>query len=127
MEEKLVALLLANAGVTALVGSRVYWSRRPQGVSLPAIILHRVSGTRNYTMQGSSGFVQSRVQVDCWAQSYAAAKQAARAVIAAVSGLRNADFQGVFVEGEQDTFEIGAGAAELNRTSLDLIISHPEN
>lgn len=133
MEEALTNLLLADTGVTALVGNRVTWLARGQASALPAIVLSRVTGLPDYTMAGPSGLVMSRVQVDCWGLSYAAAKTAARAVKAALSGLGGEHggitFGGMFVEGERDDFDSGSnvqtGAAErYYRTSLDFIIWH---
>ena len=46
MEEALVAYLLANAGLTAIVGNRINWTTRPQGAAVPAVVLTKVSGVR---------------------------------------------------------------------------------
>jgi hypothetical protein len=126
MEANLIAKLLATAGVTALVSTRINWSRRPQGSALPAIVLHRIDGAPDYHHAGASGLVQSRVQVDCWAASYGAAKAIARAVETAVTAQTFTQgatrFDVILIADERDsTFD---ETTPLFRTSLDLMIHH---
>ena len=80
-EQAMFAALSGASAVTALVGTRIYPVTIPAGKSLPAITYFRVSGTpeRRLNNGGSSG-QRVRVQVDCWATTYAAAKSAAAAV-----------------------------------------------
>lgn len=127
MEPALTAQLLAATGLTAVVGQRITWGRRDQGGALPAIVLHRVDGGRDYHMAGASGLVESRVQADCWGATKKTASQAAAALEAAVSGARfnraGIRFDLIMIADERsDTFD-EAGSA-LFRTSLDLIIHH---
>lgn len=124
MEAALLARLLATAGVTALVGQRVNWSRRPQGDPLPAIVLHRIDGTPDVHHAGYSGLVQSRVQVDCWSSSYGSAKAIARAVQTAITAQTFTQgvvrFDVILIADERDsTFD---ETTPLFRTSLDLIV-----
>ena len=122
MEEAIINRLLATAGVTALVGTRVYPGVRTQGAALPALVFNRISGVRDYTMIEASGQVESRVQIDAWAASYAAAKTLARAVRASLSGIAGTysgvEVQGVFLDGERDSFE-GEAPDRLYRVSMD--------
>lgn len=124
MEPALIAKLLASAGVTALVSTRINWTRRPQGEALPAIVLHRIDGAPDVHHGGRSGLVQSRVQVDCWAASYGSAKAIARAVENAVTAQTFTQgairFDCILIADERDTTfdEI----TPLYRTSLDLIV-----
>lgn len=124
MEPALLAKLLASAGITALVSTRINWSRRPQGEALPAIVLHRIDGTPDVHHAGYSGLVQSRVQVDCWAASYGSAKAIARAVQTAITA--QAFTQGavrfdviLIVDVRDSTFD---ETTPLFRTSLDLMV-----
>lgn len=127
MEETLAALLLTDTAVAAIAGNRVNWSDRPQGSALPAVVLHRVSGGRDYHMAGPSGFVRSRVQADCWALTYKDAVQLSRAVRVALSGYSSGDMQGAFIEAERQSVEKEAdGAQRFFRVSLDFMISHAE-
>lgn len=121
MEEALIAFILADAGVTAAVGNRVYWVQRPQASEVPAIVLTRIGGLRDYHTQGPSGLISSRVQADVFAKTYGAAKAASRALIACLSGHKGGRFQGAFVDGERDFYE---GDQALHRVSIDFLISH---
>lgn len=124
MEAALLAKLLATAGVTALVSTRINWSRRPQGEALPAIVLHRIDGAPDVHHGGASGLVVSRVQVDCWAESYGSAKAIARAVETAITAQTFTQgatrFDVILIADERDsTFD---ETTPLFRTSLDLIV-----
>lgn len=131
MEAALVAKLLATAGVTALSSQRINWSRRPQGETIPAgkasIVLHRISGQPDIHHGGPSGLVESRIQVDCWAATYSAAKATARAIEAAITAQRFTQgairFDVILVDNERDdTFD--EASLSYFRTSLDLTVRH---
>lgn len=77
IDERLAAYLLAAPLSSPLVSDRVYPSRLPQSVTLPALTYRQVSGPRDYTHDGPSGLVNSRYQVTCWAESTLSAKQLA--------------------------------------------------
>jgi hypothetical protein len=130
MEEVLRSVLLEAADVAALVGSRIHWVRSPQGSASPRIVLYRIDGLRDMTMQGPSGLVSSRVQVDCIGTTYGSAKGAARAVAARLNGFSGwpsgIRFEGCFLIGERDDFEDADTPDKLFRTSLDFNIWHQE-
>jgi hypothetical protein len=129
MEAALRALIVAASDVTTLVSTRVYWGDVPQSAAKPWVRMNVISGIRDYHMEAPSGLVNSRVQVDCVAISYGAAKGIARAIETAISGYRGTQgsikFGGVFIESERDDTESDTGdTVTLYRTSLDLIIWH---
>ncbi len=131
IEEALRAALAGDGAIAALVGSRIHWAERPQGNALPAIVLHRIAGGRDYHGAGASGLVRSLVQADCWAATYTDAKALARATAAAVNGLTSTingtELQGIFIRSERDMPpEPGSGAERYHRASLDLEIWHDE-
>lgn len=131
MEEALRTFLLAGTDLAALVGTRVHWVRSPQAAASPRIVLYRISGLRDMHMQGPSGLVASRVQVDCIGSSYSSAKTLARIVEARLSGYSGTAggirFEGAFLVGERDDFEDTDTPDKLFRTSLDFNIWHKEN
>lgn len=125
MEESLRSLLIADAGIIAVVGSRVTWGERPRGSALPSIVLHLIDGMPEYVMQGEAGLFRSMVQADCWAKTYAEAKSAARATKAVLSGysgeFNGIVFRGIFVESERDLSDDGTESDDqLFRISIDL-------
>ena len=125
MEEALVAILLKSAGLTALVSTRIHWGRAPQGAPPPYVVLQVISGSPDYTMQGSSGYRQSRVQADVYSQSYTGAKKISRAVTSSLSGRRTGQIQSIFPDGERDLPAADAGeVTNLFRVSLDFMIHH---
>lgn len=128
MEEALRTFLLADTDLAALVGTRVHWVRSPQGTASPRIVLYRISGLRDMHMNGPSGLIASRVQIDCIGSSYGGAKAVARAVEARLSGYSGSAsgvvFQGCFLIGERDDFEDADTPDKLFRTSLDFNIWH---
>ena len=132
MKEALRAALVADAGVAGLVAKRVAWGARPRMSELPSIALHQVSGVRQYAMQGASGLVAARVQIDCWALSNKDATSVADAVNTAIGGLaatvKGVQLQGCFLESEIDFVDDqGATPAELlHRVSLDFMVWHSE-
>lgn len=127
MEETIVALLLNNAAIAQIAGKRVTWVEREQGAALPAVVLTKVSGVRDYNMDGPSGLVSSRVQADCWALKFKDSVRLGRAVRDALSGYRAGDTQGAFIEAERQSVEKEPdGATRYFRVSLDFMIWHAE-
>nr|BDD44654.1 hypothetical protein 5 [Alphaproteobacteria bacterium]BDD46018.1 hypothetical protein 6 [Pseudomonadaceae bacterium]BDD46435.1 hypothetical protein 5 [bacterium] len=128
MEKQLVALLLSAAGLTTLVPENsIEWGRSSQGGALPRIVLQRIDGIRDYHMQGASGYVASRVQIDVYSERYLTTKTIVDAVRALLSGYRGGIFQGIFLDGERDLPAADAGDVKhLFRTSLDFMIHHKE-
>jgi hypothetical protein len=130
MEEALVDWLLGSASVNTFVTnpSAITWVQRKRGLPLPSLVLTVVSRLPDVAMSGRTGLAQARVQFDCYAATYKAAKGLARAVGDRLAEIRNDDgdaLQGAFPEGERDGFETETGGAgDLYRVSLDFIIWH---
>ena len=127
MEEALIVRLLADSGVAALVSNRVFPGSRPQAAALPAVVLQRISGAPGYADDGEIGLDHTRIQVDCWAETYAGAKLLARAVTACLSGFEGTVgatvFQFIELDAERDLREGGTDAADYPfRTALDFLI-----
>lgn len=121
MEEAMTALLASVAG------GRRYWVRAPQGAVRPFVVLQRISGVPDYHFQGPSGLVESRVQIDAYADTYSAVKATARAIKTLLSGHSGGDIQAVFIDGERDLPAADAGdVTNLFRTSLDILVHHGE-
>jgi hypothetical protein len=129
MEEALLSYLLAASAVSSLVGTRINWVRSPQGVLSPRVVLTRVSGIRDMTLNsGPTGYVSSRVQVDCIGTSYGSAKSVARAIETRLSGYSGTTggirFEGCFLIGERDDYFDTDTPDKLFRTALDFNIWH---
>lgn len=123
MEEDFRSLLMADIAISNLVSNRVNYTTHPQGQPLPGLVLNVVSDAEEYTLQGPTGVSQARIQVDCYADTYGAAKLLSRAVRSLLSGYMGGAFQGVFHVGTRDGREGGSNEAERPyRVSLDFMV-----
>lgn len=128
MKDDLLALIRADAGVAAEAGARIWWTERPQGSALPAATMHVVGGRDEYHLQGRLGGVETRVQVDCWAETYLAADGLAQALRALLSGYRRTVgatvFLGIFLDAIRDLTDVGGlSDPRLFRISLDFKVN----
>lgn len=82
----LIARLVDDAAVTAIVGERIYWLVRPQGQTddLPALVLQLVSETRTQHLKGFDDMFEARLQVAAMALRYSVSRQLAEAATAAL-------------------------------------------
>lgn len=130
------AYLLADSGIAALVGDRIYHIKMPQGVTQPSIVFNRISGQGDHHMQGASGLNRPRIQIDCWAKSSAdAAVALANLVKERIDGFKGSvgygsnspqdsvTVQGVFFESERDDYD---SDSEFYRVSHDYLIWYEE-
>jgi hypothetical protein len=127
MEEALIAKLLTDSGVAALVGTRIHPGVRPQGSALPAIVFNMIWANPSYSDDGEDGIAEARVQLDCWGATYTEAKTLARAVKRALSAFGGMSagvrFRYITLDLEHDIQEAGGNAESYPfRTSLDFII-----
>jgi hypothetical protein len=119
--------LTTDAAVSAVVGTRVYWVKVPQGTALPYVRLQTISDPRPVHLQGYESARVTRVQADCFAATYGAARGLAEKIVTAVAV--PADVGGVHfgftkAEGPQDLGEDIAGGTFTHRASLDLLVEH---
>lgn len=84
--ERLYSVLSTAAGVTALVGDRIYPSVPVQNVDYPQISFDISAAEIVPTLAGAtgSGLEDTSVTVECWADSALEAQRVADAVIAAM-------------------------------------------
>lgn len=124
--------LAATAGVTNLVGTRIYLVEAPQNPTTPYLTYHSVSPVRGYTFDGPDGSVRSRFQFDAYDSTVANAGKLsviaiANAVRAALAGFRGTvsgvSFKSIQVDGDRDLTEPGTRMA---RRTFDVMIWHDE-
>lgn len=77
-------VLFGRLGSTS-AGSRVYPLLLPQDATFPAVTYQQISRTQEHAYGVEAGVLSVRVQVDSWAESYAAARSLADEVAAALS------------------------------------------
>jgi hypothetical protein len=124
------AYMLTNAPLVALVGEKIRPLRRGQGDGLPIVVLQVAGHVPEYTLIAGIPFAETRLQVDCWAETFAGAEALARAVKAVLSGARFTSegvvFSGVFLISERPGFEADGPTSRLVRTILEFRVWHSD-
>ena len=130
IEEALVAYLTGYAGLSALIGTRLYPLRLPENPTYGAVTYHRISGPRVQSHSGPSGLAYPRFQFDCYATSYLGAKNVATQVRIALDGFKGTmgGTSGVAVSSalSQNDRDFYDPATRTWRVSTDFIIGHAE-
>jgi hypothetical protein len=126
MEQDFVALLLADAGISALVGTKINWGIAEQGDSPPYIVLNIVSDPPDYTFEGQDDLKTTRVQIDSRALTYLAMWSLKEAVRTKLSGFKgtqgSTQFQGIFIDADTDEYEFDETPNKLFRRRIDVMI-----
>ena len=115
-ERKIYATLTGDPTVSGLVGTRVYPFTAPQDVTLPYVTYFRAGGTLENGFSGYLGTERPRIQIDCWAATYAGAKALALAVRGAMDA---ATTFSAACESDRDGFE---DTDDFHRVILDFIV-----
>ncbi|BCJ90041.1 hypothetical protein IZ6_07760 [Terrihabitans soli] len=130
MQQALTAFLLAQPGISTLVGTNIDWGKRKQGAPLPALVLHLVTGPPVYTDDGETDLQSTRVQINALASSRESRLALHRAVRAALSGktFTQSGVQVVraYAQGPDDSDETPAGGQTIFTTQEDYIFWHRE-
>jgi hypothetical protein len=136
IEVALRSILLADAGVAAIVGTRIYRNKLPQNVTYPAIRYQLISTPwgEYRTVDGAAvDYAKPRFQIDCWATAADGELALADAVFAALEG-----YHGTFgspaeiridpieIEDEGGDVEegIGPAGADVYRQRLDAFVPY---
>lgn len=129
IDQDLVDLLEASAGVTAIVGSganaRIFPLLVDQGTdNYPAITYQVISENREPELTQQNGLHQVRVQINCWARTYAGARALKEAVRNAIDGSTSTFPNGAFIENSIDSVEESEGArpGRLYAKRLDVLV-----
>jgi hypothetical protein len=122
VQRDLTAALNAAPEVAELVERRLFWKRRPQGSPLPAVVMHRVHGQPQYTLEGRSGLTPYIVQFDCRAKTYSEALALSEAVITALGRLTRSPFHGAFLRDLRDDTDTDDGP-QASPVADDFLVS----
>ncbi|MDD2728174.1 DUF3168 domain-containing protein [Malikia sp.] len=113
IQEQLYDLLSGHTDA----GSRVFPQVAPEGTEKPYIVYQRVSSSSENTLDGRSGLVNTRMQIDVFARTYAQALS----VTSAIDGLMDAwEVQNISIL-SADSFEPDT---RLHRVTSDYSIWH---
>ena len=114
IENALHIHLLAQTGLTALIGQKLYYVTAPQTIVAPYVVFFKVSAVPEYCLTGHSGLINARFQFSIFADTYYETKLISRQIQLALQDKCNQVIGGVGgvnvsvqFENEQDLFEAG--------------------
>ena len=91
MEQEFRSILKNTVSVADMVGARIDFGIRPNGQSLPAIVLNTISDIQDIHMNGI-GLNDGRVQVDCYGATYKDSFDLSQTVLLALNFYRGGGF-----------------------------------
>lgn len=112
IEQAVITTLESDATVTGLVGTRIFPKVAEQNAELPFIVIDLISQTPQHLMGSDTTVLPSRVQVTCYASTYASVKTLADAVRAELQdfsgqmgGGTGPTVQRAFLDNELDNYD----------------------
>jgi hypothetical protein len=126
---------MTAASPAPAITTPIHYTRAPQGISPPYIVLSTISATRSHSYGGDSGFVAYRIQASCFAVSETAAVTVAKSVRLKLQNYINGNsavkmggtgglwVQDILLDGELCFYE---DDTKLFHIPLDFIVSHYE-
>ncbi len=122
IETSILKALSDESTINAIIGTpihRIYLMIAPQDAALPYIVMQQISAIRDHTLDGPTGYTDSRYQLTCWATTYGAAKRLFEAVRKFFDGYHatvlGRKIQYVQFENEFDTFAKQPGVDVIDR------------
>lgn len=109
IEEGLFAFVTADPAVTALIRTRFYPVRIPEGTDFPVAVYQQTNGGRQHASRGVTLAGEGSFSISCWAKTYAEARALGRAIRACFDE----------VNGTLGTVSVGEVAAELARDDFN--------
>lgn len=123
----LTEYLLADAGLSALIGDRLYPLVIDEDNDGDCLTYQVVSDPSEITHSGQNTFSHPRIQFDCYGSTYAAALAVANALKAATAGYKGSmgsvNVQASFIDDHRDDYD---DVLELYRMIVDAIIWYEE-
>lgn len=116
----------AHAGLSALIGTRLYPGVLPQKCTYPAVNYSRVFASRVSAMGADTGLVRARFQFDIWADTYAVARAIAEQVRLCYQRWSNTAgtvIQDIYFVGEVDLYE---DETRIHHAALDFEVIYRE-
>jgi len=116
-QSDLYSAITAHAGLTALIGTRLYPNDAAQNATLPYIVYYEFATPREQLMSCDIGISKPRIQYSVYGESYADALAVADALRAAL----DATSYMVIFEDERGNSDMTTG---LHRRDIDVRIPH---
>jgi hypothetical protein len=131
IDESLIQLLLADAGVMAIAGTRIYSTQAPQGTAMPCIVFTRETQGRGpyMHMSGMTGLIRATYTVSALGESLIDTRNLGRAVRVALQYKRTATVRLAVVKNDDDLTEPQGGGEQLPiyRTDIGVEITYTES
>ena len=128
LEAAIYSILSGDAGVAALVSTRIYPFFLPQECNLPAITYYRAATDRESAFMTDPGYANVRISIDILAASASSAMDVAEAVRSALHRYRDTvagvTIDECHIEMETSIYEPGT---DVYRIVLDFMVSHYES
>ena len=105
MIESSIRSILVNDATVKAITTRCYPVTIPQSPTYPLILYTRISGVRDHHLQGPSGIVRTRMQIEAWAETYSGAKTLAAAIRGALDGYTGPAIGSCLLDNERDIYE----------------------
>lgn len=125
--EALYARATAHAGLTALIGTRVYPGTLPQSTALPAVAYSRISRSRESVMGVDTDLARARYQLTAFARTPLAAKNVIEQIRACFQRWRGTAaavvVDDVFISDDRDGYD---QTLELHAPSIDILMHYRE-
>ena len=125
VEADLYTRLTTHAGLSALLGTRVYPVHVDQAAARPFMRYQRISRVGVRSINGPSGLVDARFQFDVWADDFDGARAVAVQLRAALDGYTGGGIDDAICETELDLYDADTDP-QLYRVTTDYIITHQE-
>lgn len=123
----LYTYLQTQSGLTNLVESRMYPLRLPQDSEMPALVIQKISRSREYSQSGDSNLANPRYQFGCWAQTHEGAvalQVVLEASLTAFKGTMGAEtVYSAFIDNVIDDHE---ETTDLYRQIVDVLFQHKD-
>mgnify|MGYP000866610207 CR=1 FL=1 len=124
IEETIYSGLSGHAGLTALVGTRVYPIMLPQNVTLPAVTYLRVGGARETAINEAPVAGMPLFQISSWATTYDGVLAVAQQVLAAVRALVTGSGPSLYARDLGEEVDLYEPETGLYQRVLDVTLVH---
>ena len=98
----LIDLIKNNAGISALVGNRVFPRRLDRQPVMPALLITKLSNYNMMAHDGATGLIESKLQIDIFAKADYDVENLKNTICQEMHGCTGTGIQGLFIEEDAD-------------------------